>query len=304
MKKALLLFISFAFHTLSFSQDLNQFFDDTSASSYLNTIKISFDTSANNIWQIGAPQKSIFDSASTLPNAIVTDTLNTYPANNESVFSYTYSQQQYFYGIHAIQWKQKLDMDMGGDGGIIEFSVDGGLNWQNGFNNPLVYNFYGFDSLNVDTLPTGEKAFTGTDTVWRDIWFCFDYSYLSQYDSLMVRHRFVSDSVDNGREGWMIDNLIMHVTLRHTIAEKNQEQYLKVYPTNTTGIVNIEAKKMNEFHIIEQLVVYDLNGKLVQHHKNVPTKYFVDLSKEQNGNYFIYVKTNKMEERFQVVLQR
>jgi len=42
--------------------------------------------SASGIWQIGPPQKAIFDSAYSLPNALVTDTLNTYPVNQECYF--------------------------------------------------------------------------------------------------------------------------------------------------------------------------------------------------------------------------
>ena len=40
----------------------------------------------NNVWQIGKPQKTVFDSAYSYPNAIVTDTLNPYPVNDTSVF--------------------------------------------------------------------------------------------------------------------------------------------------------------------------------------------------------------------------
>ncbi len=304
MKKGLLL-ILFAFYgAVGFAQTLNQFFDDTTTGSFNNTITIYLDTATTNIWQIGSPQKTIFDTAATLPNVIVTDTINTYPINNESVFSYTEVTPEFSYGISAMQWEQKLDMDYAEDGGIIEFSIDGGLSWQNAFDNPYVYNFYGFDTLNVDTLPSGDIAFTGTDTVWRDIWFCFDYSYLSLQDSLMVRHRFVSDSIDNGKEGWMIDNLRLHPTIRHTIAEKAQETYLRVFPTVTTGVINIEAKKMNEFHIIELLEVFNSSGKLVQQFHNVPTKFFVNLNGQPSGNYFVKVKTNQSAETFQVILQR
>ena len=46
------------------------------------------DTSvAGNIWQIGKPHKTIFDSAYSRPDAIVTDTIHDYPANNLSTFA-------------------------------------------------------------------------------------------------------------------------------------------------------------------------------------------------------------------------
>jgi len=55
---------------------------------YLDTISfeagqhlITIDTQANNIWQVGKPAKSQFNSAYSIPNAIVTDTLHPYPSN-------------------------------------------------------------------------------------------------------------------------------------------------------------------------------------------------------------------------------
>lgn len=43
-------------------------------------------TSSNNIWQVGQPSKTFFDSAYSPVNAIVTDTINSYPVNNHSAF--------------------------------------------------------------------------------------------------------------------------------------------------------------------------------------------------------------------------
>ena len=40
----------------------------------------------HNIWQIGTPTKTIFNSVYSMPRAIVTDTLNPYLANDTSVF--------------------------------------------------------------------------------------------------------------------------------------------------------------------------------------------------------------------------
>ena len=135
---------------------LKQFFDgaDTSVNSGLI---ISLDSSSNNIWQIGKPQKTLFYRASTLPNAIITDTLNPYPPNDTSSFKFNFRMSA-FPGrpIVAIRWKQKLDMVSHHSGGILEFSRNGGT-WENAFNNPDVYNFYGYLQDNEDTK-TKEKA--------------------------------------------------------------------------------------------------------------------------------------------------
>ena len=83
MKLTLLLF-SALFSLNSMSQDLTQYFDGADTLVY-NAILIEIDT--NSVWQIGPPNKEVhFKSASTVPNVIVTDTINPYPINDTSRF--------------------------------------------------------------------------------------------------------------------------------------------------------------------------------------------------------------------------
>ena len=49
--------------------------------------KIDTTTYHHNIWQIGAPHKTVFSAAYTAPNVIITDTVNHYPVNDTSVFT-------------------------------------------------------------------------------------------------------------------------------------------------------------------------------------------------------------------------
>ncbi len=282
-----------------------QFFDgaDTSVN---NSLFVKIDTSSSNVWQIGSPQKDIFDVAATIPNAIVTDTLNYYPVNNTSSFSLGILPELFGRGIFALQWKQKLDFDSQHDGGIVEFSTDNGVTWDNVFGNPYVYDYYGYNIENIDTLPSGEYAFSGTDTLWKDIWLCFDASWmLSLGDSVFFRYTLKSDSIDNSKEGWLIDNFLAHLTIIHTVDNNaEQEAYIKVYPNPTTGKVNISVKKKEGFHIIEKIELVDVKGKVVQKWGESPTKFFVDISDHPNGVYFLNIKTNKGFETFKVVLER
>lgn len=283
---------------------LKQYFDgrDTNAN---NSIFINFDTSSSNIWQIGKPQKIIFNSAATFPNALVTDTLHAYPSNNVSRFSIGINHGLWSWGIGAIQWKQKLDLDAQMDGGIIEYSTDTGTTWHNVFNNPYIYNFYGFDSINKDTLPNGDYAFTGTDTSWKDIWLCFDASYFHTVDTLILRFTLKTDTVDNLKEGWLIDNILFHRTMIHTVVKTIPDSnYLKVYPTITTGIVNILAEKLQRYHIIESMQLYDMQGRLVQQFGISPTKFFIDISHHPNGTYYLKINTNLKSQTFPVILKK
>jgi hypothetical protein len=285
------------------SQTYSQYFDGADTSAW-NSLIIQPDTSVFNVWQAGPPQKAIFDSAATLPNAMVTDTINFYPPNNLSRFSFTINSEWFGWGILALQWKQKLDMDHDFDGGIIEFTTDMGDTWQNVFNNPYVYAFYGYDTANVDLLQSGDYAFSGTDEEWKDIWLCFDVSWLSYYDTLTFRYTLMSDGSDNQREGWMIDNMIAHLTIIHTVDDAEQEEYMMVKPNPTTGKIDIQTKKRDDFHIIEQIDVMDMNGRMVKQYKICPTKFSINLADQPNGIYFLRIKTNIQTETFNVILQK
>jgi hypothetical protein len=202
----------------------------------------------------------------------------------------------------AIQWKQKLDMDAGKDGGKIEFSVDAGDTWENVFENPYTYNFYGFDLNNQDTLPSGDVVFSGTDNEWRDIWLCFNMSWIGYNDSITIRYTFISDETETHQEGWMIDNMMVHITNVHTIEEEKQEEYLKVYPNPTNNILHIEAKKLMEFHIIEKMELINSTGQIIDQWKYIPTKFFIDTSKYNNGLYYLKIQTNLKSETIPVVI--
>lgn len=279
-----------------------QYFDgaDTSKS---NSIIISTDTASTNIWQIGQPQKIVFDSAATKPNVIVTDTINNYPISNTSSFSFKYKNSMN-YGILALRWKQKLDMVKKHSGGIIEYSTDTGKNWVSVFNNPHTYSFYGFNVTSKDTLLTGDYTFSGTDSAWKDIWLCFDNSLLSLSDSVIFRFTFKSDTLNETKEGWMIDDMRVSTTITHTVKKMEMGEYMRIYPNATTGIVNIEAEKLQEFHIIENMLLINSAGRVVASYGVNPTKTYIDISNQPDGQYYLKIKTNIKSVTLPVVLKK
>ena len=79
MKKIYLTIILLVFVVrYSTAQFYTQYFDGADTTVW-NSILIDIDHDSSNVWQIGTPQKNIFDSAATQPNAIVTDTINLLP---------------------------------------------------------------------------------------------------------------------------------------------------------------------------------------------------------------------------------
>lgn len=288
----------------SYSQSYYYQYFDGADTSVWNSLFVHIDTSANNIWQIGKPQKTIFDSSATEPNVIVTDTINNYPINNASSFHIDVIPWG-TNGILGIQWKQKLDMDKKRDGGLVEFSVDYGATWESAFNNPYVYNIFGYPTASFDTLVSGEYAFSGTDSLWEDVWLCYDMMWITAWvDTIKVRFTFISDSINDNKEGWMIDNINAHVTYAHPVKENASNEYFNVYPNPAKNIINIELQRVNEFHIIENMQLINSEGKLMQEWNKIPTRYWIDVSKYPNGMYYLRIKSNLKSKTIPITIQK
>lgn len=296
------LFISITF--VSNAQSFTQYFDGADTTPY-HAILYTIENTPTNIWQVGQPQKSIFTQAATAPNAMVTDTLKAYPTNNSSTFSFFIDQQIFGsgFGIIALQWMQKLDMEFQKDGGIIEFSLNDTTTWYNAFNSPYVYNFYGFDADNADSLANGTPVFTGIDTAWKDIWLCFDASMINFTDTLLFRFTFESDSNNTQQSGWMIDNFLSHITIIHTVDNVDKkEKDLTIFPNPTKGNINIQSKQEADIKEIEWMELIDANGRIVEKFGRKNPNDQIDISRHSKGAYFLKIKTNIGVETLRVML--
>lgn len=282
-----------------------QYFDGANTTPS-TSIMVAIQTTSTNIWQIGKPQKTLFSSASTTPNVIVTDTVNNYPPKNVSTFTFAIFNPYWPSPgpITALRWKQKLDMDQGLDGGIVEFSNTSGTTWTNSINNPNVYQYYGWQPLNKDTLPSGEFCFSGTDNVWRDIWLCIGWPVTNANDTMMFKFTFKSDSINNPKEGWMIDNMMAYFTMLHPVKSVSQTDYLSVYPNITNGILNVEAKKQSEKDAILSMELVNIEGKVIESYGHNKTKVVLDISKHPPGLYHLKVTTNVQSSTFTVLLEK
>lgn len=187
------------------------------------TDKIVIENSGDNIWQIGTPQKTFFNSAHSGIKAIVTDTVNDYPPDDTSRFIYIirnpYTQTCYT----TMEFWHKYDMDPAGDKGIIDASYDGGLTWEvvkdtSDFD-PWWGSWFWWDAdyhQSSGEYTEHPLVTTGTSDGWiRSIfgwqWFITVSSADSiviNPDSLMIRFTFISDASIDNKEGWMIDDIL------------------------------------------------------------------------------------------------
>ena len=102
---------------------------------------IQFDTvnNPNNIWEVGTPMKSLFDSSYYSKRALITDSMSTYPINDTSVF-YISLPEKYDYIVY-LSFSYKMDSDTLKDFGKIEISPDSGNTWIDVLEERSTYNF-------------------------------------------------------------------------------------------------------------------------------------------------------------------
>ena len=255
MKKYLSLLVAMCASINSFSQEYNTAtnYDTINFESPDTILKI--DTASQNIWQIGIPDKLYFDSAYSNPKAIVTDTINYYPKNNHSFFDIYIGHFNYpsYPSDVFIEFKHKFDTDTLKDGGFITVSYDKGKNWMNIINDSIYgvmtpgevhHNLYS----NNDTLFNGEKGFSGKSNNWVTTWFGWHYMLVKKAvqfaDTMIVRFNFISDNIDNHKEGWLIDNIRLYAAvLPGAINQIGNADLIKLYPNPVNSYLFIDLER-------------------------------------------------------------
>lgn len=294
---------------------------------YLDTITfeeaypyLEVDTSAQNIWQIGPPQKIYFDSAHHSTTAIVTDTINNYPINNHSYFDVKMGYFNYgsFYGYDVfLGINHKYDTDSLLDGCYITVSHDYGQTWTNVMNDSASYFDGGYwcmtpqyaPSTNMynthaDSLFNGEWGFSGRSDGW--VWSDFGWHECpvkstpgTRPDTMIVRFNFISDSVDTNKEGWMIDNIVLFAIPLGGNVEVAQQEELNVYPNPSSDFISVQVER--EYQELE-LFLYSFQGVLLKkrNFKNTNSAK-MNVSDLPKGTYLLKGKCNGTDLKTKVI---
>ncbi len=207
----------------------------------------------DNIWQVGSPNKSIFNAAYSPPNALITDTINTYPINNRSSVYLRFIKYYYNYNLLSFHMEYKLNTDTLNDSCKIEYTVDRGTNWIN--INAIDVWYEWFD---------GPLISSGSSNGWNELYLMMDITpyNLSEGDTILFKFTFSSDSVDTNKDGWMIDDLDVHLLYDIGIQESSninpscQIIYCGNYLLKIISLNNIQTNN----YMIE---LYDVMGQLV-----------------------------------------
>lgn len=272
-----LIFI-FCIHLCGYSQSQFNNFENSFE------LEVLFEPGNNTLWQIGEPAKSNFNTALSLPNAIMTDSLNTYPINQTTWFEVEVNEfTLWSWPEIQLEWYYKADLEQGIDGGIIETSYDDGLTWKNVFSDPdFLPEMVG--SFEIDTLFNGQVGITGVTSDWNWMAICWG-NFIGELpinpSSIKVRYTFVSDSNDTQQDGWMMDNFTTQSEIIGSTTSQNA-QLIKAFPNPTTDALYFDSDEFNQTDL--KVHIYNNAGQLVEYQK---------LNTVVGGNPFIF--TNHLD---------
>lgn len=196
-------------------------------------------------WEIGAPNKTVFNSSYNSVQSIVTKLDTTYPNNDTSIFYASYTDYVPLISVFELEFYHRFLTDTLNDYGLVEYTIDGGANWYDALSDSFKSN-QGVNGLlgNMHYFQTsGDTLFDSLDVTGNSNGWV--YSRISKeinqgnIDSIQVRFTFISDSV-GGNEGWQIDDLCVGVSFYGSIEEGKGYSLLSIYPNPTEGAFSVE----------------------------------------------------------------
>jgi YD repeat-containing protein len=78
-------------------------------------------------------------------------------------------------------------------------------------------------------------------------------------------------------------------------------QVIKIYPNPTKGMLEVEVPIDDENSFTIQLIVVDINGKIIFDRMDVPSKTTIDLSSNPDGLYVLYIKQGEKVSKWKII---
>jgi len=226
----------------------------------------------HNLWQIGQPAKTVFTSAYSFPNAIVTDTLNPVRPSDTSVFLLK-APGNIGMPIEEMMFYYQMNIDTTGSYGKIEISGNMGATWLN-LADSVPYNFLWYTTPNLNHSTAGWQ----TLTLFRNL----TSAYIP--DTLLFRFTFISDTGTSPHDGWMIDNIGIEYWYTSGIAQLNDPHLVSLYPNPSKG--NMYLQVNGTISKDGYAVVYDMQGNEVFRTTISATENYLSLPLP-SGNYIL-----------------
>jgi hypothetical protein len=285
MKKVALIIIILFNFLIAFTQKSDYCLIDFENSN-CNRYEIWIDTLSNpyNIWQIGKPEKSIFQQSYSKPNAIITDREFSYPINDTSSFYIVHFVDSglAIWNLLHLSFYYKLNTDSLSDYGLIEFSPDNGKSWLNAMEDKVNFRFLWNSNPKYNSL-------TGKTDEWESIGLFFtnlDHVYSFKIgDTVLWKFTFISDSIQTSKDGWMLDNI--EVSSVFNSINEEQKSEISIYPNPTSEELYIHYPYFSNFNI--EGSIHDILGYELREFKISGIETKLNISDFDSGIYFVKI---------------
>lgn len=243
------------------------------------------------IWQIARPNKNMIDSATSAPNVMITDSINSYPINDTSVFilrgPVNNLIKEFTTGALGVFGRFYSDCDSLNDFGFVSFRKNGGV-WYD----------LSEDSLRtlglVSYLGVGDGRFTGRSSSWGAFTIYVNNLALEigveNLDTVEYMFTFVSDSVFDNRDGLAFDDIGL-IDLVANIQEYEIDD-LVCYPSPVSSTLKVQLALKSNYY---SLLIHSQSGDLV---RTVNVKgldlLFSNVSDLPIGTYFVTVEGKRL----------
>ena len=247
---------------------------------------IEIPNTASNLWQRANSQKSILTHTG---EVMITDSTHFYPTANGSSFEIHWPAWDQYPLSFIMRFHHSMNSDSLTDGGMIEVSRDHGTTWTNVLEDQTNMLFLSQDLYGLtDTLFTGEKGFSGTfiDRYTQIEWiWMFPIKDMPE-DTMYYRFRFISDTIDHAKEGWMISDITFSFAdLGTGIRELNAFDF-SFSPNPSNGILQLECTTEPKWAVLS-----DLNGVVISK-ETLDHKKVLNYSGLSKGNYFLQLQSS------------
>jgi hypothetical protein len=297
MKRILLVLgLIILFMPTSFAQLFDDWYDLNFDSEFgLQHLTIDTISNPNNIWQIGAPQKSIFTSAYSNPNVLVTDTVNDYPINDTSIFIITnVAMGQGFEWPHTVilAGQYFVNSDTLTDYGKIDFSPDNGITWIDMLNDTVGYWYW---------YSNEKPTLTGNSNQWKSFW--VNLAELGHYygvqdgDTILYKFTFISDGIQTNKDGLMYDDLHFEDWVEGIEEIGYDLIKSKCFPNPVKNELVISFD--NNYNSTFEFYIYNILGREIYNSKTNSNSVHLSVSKYEKGTYF-YKLVEKAEKKFTI----
>ncbi len=220
----------------------------------------------SNKWQVGKPMKPVFTSAISIPNAIVTDTFNSIPSNDTSVFllHIPMTTTSNHYPLSSMAFSYKLDVAPGLTA-TLEVSNDGGLHWINTTDSmpDFCYWFSAAPDFSISTASAYQMM-------------GFDHNWGDTAGIMLLKFTLISDTMTTAMDGWLIDDINIGYWYPDVVSECPKPELISLYPNPSNGVIHIRLN--SAFPQTTIICITNIIGQEVYKTENVPLDGFLHLS--------------------------